>query len=105
MTSTSPTVPAVPDLVFADGERPAVAGFLAGYRGLNRVGGVTRPRGGDRRRQLGNRERHRYPPAAKPGKAGYGERGRALASPTTAWRERDPRRRARFVGGAPDCMR
>ncbi len=36
MTSTSPTVPAVPDLVFTDPERLALAGFLAGYRGLTR---------------------------------------------------------------------
>ena len=36
MTKTSPTVPAVPDLVFTDPERPALAGFLAGYRGLTR---------------------------------------------------------------------
>jgi hypothetical protein len=36
MTSTSPTVPAVPDLVFTDPERMALAGFLAGYRGLTR---------------------------------------------------------------------
>jgi integrase/recombinase XerD len=36
MTSTPPTVPAVPDLVFTDPERLALAGFLAGYRGLTR---------------------------------------------------------------------
>ena len=36
MTKTSPTVPAVPDLVFTDPERLALAGFLAGYRGLTR---------------------------------------------------------------------
>ena len=36
MTSTSPTVPAVPDLVFTDPERLALASFLAGYRGLTR---------------------------------------------------------------------
>jgi integrase/recombinase XerD len=36
MTSTSPTVPAVPDLVFTNPERLALAGFLAGYRGLTR---------------------------------------------------------------------
>jgi site-specific recombinase XerD len=36
MTTTPPTVPAVPDLVFTDPERLALAGFLAGYRGLTR---------------------------------------------------------------------
>jgi hypothetical protein len=36
MTTTSLTVPAVPDLVFTDPERLALAGFLAGYRGLTR---------------------------------------------------------------------
>lgn len=36
MTSTPPTVPTVPDLVFTDPERLALAGFLAGYRGLAR---------------------------------------------------------------------
>jgi hypothetical protein len=36
MISTSPTVPAVPDTVFTDNERLALAGFLAGYRGLTR---------------------------------------------------------------------
>jgi replicative DNA helicase len=36
MTSTSPTLPTVPDLVFTDPERLALAGFLAGYRGLTR---------------------------------------------------------------------
>ena len=36
MTSTSTTVPAVPDVVFTDPERMALAGFLAGYRGLTR---------------------------------------------------------------------
>lgn len=36
MTSTPPTVPAVPDLVFTDPERLALAGFPAGYRGLTR---------------------------------------------------------------------
>ncbi len=36
MTSAPPTVPAVPDLVFTDPERLALAGFLAGYRGLTR---------------------------------------------------------------------
>jgi hypothetical protein len=36
MTTTSPTVPAVPDLVFTDAERLALASFLAGYRGLTR---------------------------------------------------------------------
>ncbi len=36
MTSTSTTVLAVPDLVFTDPERLALAGFLAGYRGLTR---------------------------------------------------------------------
>jgi integrase len=36
MTTTSPTVPAVPDLIFTDPERLALAGFLAGYRGLTR---------------------------------------------------------------------
>ena len=36
MTSAPPTVPAVPDLVFSDHERVALAGFLAGYRGLTR---------------------------------------------------------------------
>ena len=33
---TPPTIPAVPDLVFTDHERLALAGFLAGYRGLTR---------------------------------------------------------------------
>ena len=36
MTTTPPSVPAVPDLVFTDPERLALAGFLAGYRGLTR---------------------------------------------------------------------
>jgi integrase/recombinase XerD len=36
MTSTPPTVPAVPNLVFTDPERLALAGFLAGHRGLTR---------------------------------------------------------------------
>ena len=36
MTSSAPTIPAVPDLVFTDHERLALAGFLAGYRGLTR---------------------------------------------------------------------
>ena len=36
MTSTSPTLPTVPDLVFTGPERLALAGFLAGYRGLTR---------------------------------------------------------------------
>ena len=36
MTSAPPTAPAVPDLVFSDHERVALAGFLAGYRGLTR---------------------------------------------------------------------
>jgi site-specific recombinase XerD len=36
MTSTSTTVPAVPDVVFTDPQRMALAGFLAGYRGLTR---------------------------------------------------------------------
>ncbi len=36
MTSPAATVPAVPDLVFTDQERLALAGFLAGYRGLTR---------------------------------------------------------------------
>ena len=36
MTSSALTIPAVPDLVFTDHERLALAGFLAGYRGLTR---------------------------------------------------------------------
>jgi integrase/recombinase XerD len=36
MPFSSPTVPAVPDLVFTDPERLALAGFLAGYRGPTR---------------------------------------------------------------------
>jgi hypothetical protein len=36
MTSPAPTINAVPDLVFTDRERLALAGFLAGYRGLTR---------------------------------------------------------------------
>jgi site-specific recombinase XerD len=36
MTSPAPTIPAVPELVFTDHERLALAGFLAGYRGLTR---------------------------------------------------------------------
>ena len=36
MTYATPTVPAVPDPVFTDPERLALAGFLAGYRGLTR---------------------------------------------------------------------
>jgi integrase/recombinase XerD len=37
MTTTTPSaVLAVPDLVFTDPERLALAGFLAGYRGLTR---------------------------------------------------------------------
>jgi integrase/recombinase XerD len=36
MTSTSTTVPAVPDVIFTGPERMALAGFLAGYRGLTR---------------------------------------------------------------------
>ena len=36
MTSPAATVPAVPDLVFTDQERLALAGFLAGHRGLTR---------------------------------------------------------------------
>ena len=36
MISTPPTLPAVPDPVFTDPERLALAGFLAGYRGLTR---------------------------------------------------------------------
>ena len=36
MTSHATTVPAVPDLVFTDPERLALAGFLAGHRGLTR---------------------------------------------------------------------
>ncbi len=39
MTTTSTptnTASALPELVFADGERIALAGFLAGYRGLTR---------------------------------------------------------------------
>jgi integrase/recombinase XerD len=36
MTSPAATAPAVPDLVFTDQERLALAGFLAGLRGLTR---------------------------------------------------------------------
>ena len=36
MTSPAATAPAVPDLVFTDQERLALAGFLAGHRGLTR---------------------------------------------------------------------
>ena len=36
MTSAPLTAPAVPDFVFSDHERVALAGFLAGYRGLTR---------------------------------------------------------------------
>jgi Phage integrase, N-terminal SAM-like domain len=36
MTSHATTVPSVPDLVFTDQERLALAGFLAGHRGLTR---------------------------------------------------------------------
>ena len=36
MTTTPSNVPAVPDLVFTDSERLALAGFLAGHRGLTR---------------------------------------------------------------------
>ena len=36
MTSHTTTVPAVPDFVFTDQERLALAGFLAGHRGLTR---------------------------------------------------------------------
>jgi integrase/recombinase XerD len=36
MTTTSTTVPAVPELVFTDPERLALAGFLAGYQSLTR---------------------------------------------------------------------
>lgn len=36
MTTTPSNVPAVPDPVFTDPERLALAGFLAGYRGLTR---------------------------------------------------------------------
>ena len=36
MTSPTLTIPALPDLVFNDHERLALAGFLAGYRGLTR---------------------------------------------------------------------
>lgn len=41
---TSPTVPAVPDLVFTDPERLALASFLAGYRGLTRDAYALDPR-------------------------------------------------------------
>ena len=36
MTSPAPTIPAVPDPIFTDPERLALASFLAGYRGLTR---------------------------------------------------------------------